>query len=705
MAEQEPTHAGVAVQATDSGRILMIQRSWDETDTPEVRGTWEFPGGTIEEGETPEAAAWREFSEETGLPQPRGETTGGWRSPDGIYQGFLFTTPVEAEAFTELNPDTDAAHVDNPDDPGRRNPDVSAWFTIQQAQSLGPALRPEVAAMDWSIFGPQEEVMTETIEEAPVEVAATTRWYGVLAPEGIPSGDGRMFAPESLRNRDLPLPLTWQKVGTSGHDGRVTVGRIDRLWREDGVVKGEGEMLSTPEAVEVVSLIQAFGRFGVSIDADDVTEVYEEGNVVVFADSRISGACIVDIPAFMQAFVAIGTWAEHAELAGGWGAPSEPIGEVEDTCKERDEDGNCLDAEEEPEFSAAFADIAPGKTEDGPGWLTHPVDTDRLRDYWVRGEGAAKIAWGTPGDFNRCRTNLAQYVKPQYLDGYCANRHYDALGIWPGEHSGGTVSTNTTAIVWNGDPAKIGPAVSLTAAAPKADLDGTWFEDPKFTSIVPLTITDDGRVFGHLATWGMCHIGQTKDCVETPHSAMDYAYFRTGVVHTSTGPVAVGNITMGGGHAGPTMKWRAAVEHYDSTSAVVADVAVGEDEFGVWVAGAMREGVSDEQVRELRASGGLSGDWREVVRGSGQLELVAALAINVGGFPVPRIAAAAHNEQVISLVAAGAVTNDDPIEEIAEAVIAKIEERRVRSERLASLRGKVAEERLNALRLKVREEN
>ena len=58
------------------------------------------------------------------------------------------------------------------------------------------------------------------------------------------------------------------------------------------------------------------------------------------------------------------------------------------------------------------------KTEDGPGWLTHPIDTDRLRDYWVRGPGAAKINWGVPGDFNRCRSQVAKYIKPQHLSGY-----------------------------------------------------------------------------------------------------------------------------------------------------------------------------------------------------------------------------------------------------------------------------------------------
>lgn len=700
--EMEPTHAGVVVIARDSGRMLMIQRKWDEDDDPDVRGTWEFPGGTIEEGETPEGAAWREFSEETGLPAPDGETVNGWRSGDGVYQGFVFAVPVEAEAFEEINPDADAADTIDPDNPDRRHPDVTAWFTLEQAQGLGPALRPEVAAMDWSVLNLQEEDMTDTeIETAQVDDVAPVPWFGVIAPEGVPSGDKRMFSPGALRTRPLPLPLTWQKVSDDGHRGNVTVAKIEKTWRQDGRVWGSGHFLQTPEADEVVALIAEFGRYGVSIDADDLdefaVEIHEDG-LTEFTDARQCSACIVSIPAFAEAFVALGEYRE--EFAGGWGAPSQdipdgdaPADEVEDECDECDEDLV-------PDFSireAVAAQVDLAKTEDGPGWLTHPVDTDRLRDYWVRGEGAAKIAWGTPGDFNRCRVNLAKYVKPQYLSGYCANRHYDALGIWPGEHSLEAITMTTTNEI-KVDPVKVS---ELVASAPARGLPAAWFADPEFSG--PTAIFVDGRrISGHLATWGTCHIGFDGVCQDVPRSASDYAYFRTGVVETDAGQVYTGNITMGGGHAGQGLKWRAAAEHYDSTSSVVADVACGEDEYGIWVSGAIREGVTDEQIAELMASGGLSGDWREVRRGSGDLELVAALAVNVGGFPVPRLQISAAGGKITSMVAAGIITRaDDPIEDLADAVaqrLAEREESRIAASRMDALRQAEAQKRLAALR-------
>lgn len=54
-----------------------------------------------------------------------------------------------------------------------------------------------------------------------------------------------------------------------------------------------------------------------------------------------------------------------------------------------------------------------------------------LRNYWLRGEGAAKIRWGTPGDFTRCVRNLRGKLRDP--KGYCAELHFEANGFWPGD--------------------------------------------------------------------------------------------------------------------------------------------------------------------------------------------------------------------------------------------------------------------------------
>ena len=45
------------------GRVLLAQRPEGKS----MAGLWEFPGGKVEEGETPEAALFRELHEELGI--------------------------------------------------------------------------------------------------------------------------------------------------------------------------------------------------------------------------------------------------------------------------------------------------------------------------------------------------------------------------------------------------------------------------------------------------------------------------------------------------------------------------------------------------------------------------------------------------------------------------------------------------------------
>ena len=335
--------------------------------------------------------------------------------------------------------------------------------------------------------------------------------------------------------------------------------------------------------------------------------------------------------------------------------------------------------------AAEFADIAPGLTEDGPGWLTHPVETDRLRDYWTRGIGAAKIGWGLPGDFNRCRALTAKYINPKHLAGYCANRHKDALGIWPGQHDARTITASA------GEP--VAPAYRLVASGGPDLPPMDWFANPGLQEPTPLTITEDGQVFGHVATWGTCHVGFEDSCVTAPTSNSEYAYFCSGVVATDGGDVRAGQITFDTGHAGLELNSRRTMAHYDNTGHCAADVMAGEDEVGIWVAGALRPGISDEQMRTLRGAK-MSGDWRSI---GGNLEMVAVLAVNVPGFPIPRPALAASGGRSEALVAAGVVpetkgVENFTVEEVVSATLAKIEADRAAREEIQRISAALAAE-------------
>ena len=59
-------------------------------------------------------------------------------------------------------------------------------------------------------------------------------------------------------------------------------------------------------------------------------------------------------------------------------------------------------------------------------------NAEELRRYWTIGRGGLKIRWTTPGDWTRCVRNLRKYMGPR-AKGYCALRHKEMNGYWPGD--------------------------------------------------------------------------------------------------------------------------------------------------------------------------------------------------------------------------------------------------------------------------------
>lgn len=158
-----------------------------------------------------------------------------------------------------------------------------------------------------------------------------------------------------------------------------------------------------------------------------------------------------------------------------------------------------------------------------------------------------------------------------------------------------------------------------------------WFTAPQFDRLTPLTVTEEGRVFGHIAPWGECHVG-LPGCVTAPASVSSYAYFHVGEQQTQAGPVPVGTLVAGPAHADPQLAFRAAQAHYDDPAAAVARVVAGEDEHGIWVTGWLLPSAAPEAVEVFKSSP-VSGDWRRI---GGALELIAVCSVNAPGFPVPR---------------------------------------------------------------------
>lgn len=179
-----------------------------------------------------------------------------------------------------------------------------------------------------------------------------------------------------------------------------------------------------------------------------------------------------------------------------------------------------------------------------------------------------------------------------------------------------------------------------------------WFQNPGLKEPTMLTVTPEGRIYGHVASWTQCHVGYQNRCVMAPRSKTNYKEFNNRPVLCADGSeVLAGPLTFGVGHAGLEASARRAKEHYDNVNAQIGQIVVGEDAHGIWMAGALNPDVDEVKLRKLRASA-VSGDWRNQ-------DLTGVLVVNIPGFPVPRAQAKYKEENQLALVAAGVLIDED----------------------------------------------
>lgn len=535
----------------------------------------------------------------------------------------------------------------------------------------GGAVTADAAIAEVSQVGTEDDMPIDEPEDDE-ELITEVPIHGVLAPEGILSGDGRGFREGAVTTRTLPVPYRYETVGSHGGNQTsevVTVGRVDEVWTHtDGMVRFRGAIILTkPFAQDAIDAIIDGSGTGNSIDADameqDVSAYFDvDGNMIDqpaptaetagkvpetwYSSVRVAGLTQVPIPAFMETYTGLGHEFEEDMSDEQLAAAAAIL-----------EDCGCGELDDIAEITAS-ATFAPG-TKDGPVWVKNPVPTQRLRTYWLAGAGAAKIRWGTPGAFNRCRQQLAKYVEhPDWLAGTCANLYKEATGRWPGVQRG----DKRRGLIAAGGIAA--PPMSLVASGATIYPAAAFARPADQGRATPMVIDRETRtISGYAAQWGVCHIGIQGMCQEAPRSQSNYSYFRKGMVETDAGEQNVALLTYGIGHAGERgVSAAAATAHYDQTDAVRAYINIGEDQYGIWYSGVLAPWVTDRDIDAMLAIRKVSGDWRNWSGRRGDLEMVGLVVVNTEGFQLAASAALPGMEGGIQTAAIGigVVPVDEP---------------------------------------------
>lgn len=408
----------------------------------------------------------------------------------------------------------------------------------------------------------------------PVSGVSPGRFHALIIVEGVQTGDKRIFVENSLTWPDdlvaVTVPLAADDENHGYHEEAILVGNFDTIERRGTEIHGWGDYIENPDddAAQLIALIQSGELRGISADIDEY--------------------------------------------------------ELEVLFPLTDADGNPLDPIADPLAAPDDPAITPPNNEediDGVKYEVVPIMQPIERCIQGRIRGATALMF------------------PAFVEAYIEP---DLTGTAPALAASAHVELNRQHLTG----LMVEPLVVDGIGVPELHYDKTlvadgsrftfpeipprdWFNVPEPDEPMALTILDSGQIMGHLGEWGVCHIGISGECVDPPPSPSNYARFHLGEIPVADGGrVSVGHLTFHTGHADKTYDHRDAVRHYDDSGTVAADLRASDGQFGVWVCGAMRSGLSLAQVREIM-SNPPSGDWRPF---GGELDMVAALAVPVPGF-------------------------------------------------------------------------
>lgn len=584
--------------------------------------------------------------------------------------------------------------------------------------------------------------------------------------EGVSTGL-RQFAPDAITWREPPFAYHWQWK-SSAHNGlpeTIQTGLVTRVVRDGNVVHFFGKLdLKSPEGLDYARRVaEGWARWSsVGVDesvknADiDVEYVLSDGeapvdeepevDLMTFRDYRVAEVTGVSVPALADALVKptpelIETLTRMGVIEGAPDAEPELAPETTsfDTAGEPMPELNTLAAVED----AAPGDVTVDLNDDGTitlGWgasdmaaeVTVPAaDAAALADGVERLLGADPGASEQVGAVTLTRTEggdvelsvegaipalltavdaegLVEVLREFVLGDVIAEVEEIDDEVMAASAQPVRTVMRTVAFVTRRRDTEVVVASGHTITIPDVP-PAEWFAEPTDVDVSgALTVTDEGRIYGMLAPANIAHRAFRNRRVEVPRGNVDYSRWMGGeAIVAGGGRVVAGPITMNCGHMPPhaSADPGTRMEHYENTCSVVAQAAIGENDQGVWIAGALLPGVSAEQVSRMLACR-LSGDWAPHPEKSGWREFVAALLVPVPGFPMARSAPSTVRVADGALVAAAVPVRLEVSEpEEPDVVVASVPDLRPVMEVMARSVGRDAASRMAALRNRVHQPN
>lgn len=486
--------------------------------------------------------------------------------------------------------------ADHPGDeslPAHEACNCRCWLRFGTASELGIVAAPDgkMDHMDERMEALVASIMAAVETRYATDGALPNGWRGVMAPLNRPTGDERQLnvPPGGVRTRQMPVEFRFQPAAIGGHDGAVMAGRVDYVWVEDGFVMGEGALdLGGEWGAEYARRLGEGFAQTLSVDPDEVTFEQQffnaDGEQVPFNEAVIQG----DGDPRLQDGYAVRDVMVDWRFAG-------------------------VTAVSIPAFDEARIEPVYDYV---PRTVTPPVPVMSSSEALSALLAAADVE----EDDGDVLLTLARAFREAYAREMAEVEAY--------EEAEAIAATALSEEI-------------VASAAGGQVFNSAFFANPELTGPTPLTVDEDGRVYGHVATWGACYMafgGQAnKPCISVPFSSTDYERFKVHGAKMDDGSIQrVGAITFGDGHrtAGGLIPSQ---RLYADVASVAAKVTVGEDEFGIWVSGEVVDEFRDRAYDLLLSP--LSGHWEPDGDVGGQLEMLAAHVVVAPGFKVPRLIA------------------------------------------------------------------